>query len=292
MPADPGAWPSQHRAETSLGPISYRDTGEGPVLVFLHLVLAAGDQWRGLVQRLSDRYRCIVPDLPLGGHRVPAAPDADLSPPGLARGVADLLEALDLDDVTLVGNDTGGALAQLVAADHPDRLARLVLTNCDAYENFPPRIFWYLKGLAFLPGGVWFIGQTLRLRMLWRLPIAYGWLCHDIDVTVATNWGNALRSSRAVRRDAAKALRGMHRRHTLAAVEKLRHFDRPVLIAWGAEDRPFPIRYAERLLADLPNAQLEPVEGARTFVMWDQPDVLAELITRFMPPPESRRRSV
>lgn len=283
MAVDAAGWTTAQQIETSLGPVTYRDVGQGPVLVFLHLVLAAGDQWRGIVERLSDRYRCIVPDLTLGGHRVPAAPDADLSPPGLARGVADFLEALDLEEVTLIGNDTGGAIAQLVAADHPERLGRLVLTNCDAYDNFPPRIFWYLKALGYLPGGVWLLGQTLRLRALWRLPIAYGWLCHDIDVVAASSWGDALRSSRAVRRDAAKALRGMHRRHTLAAAEKLRGFEHPVLVAWGAEDRAFPIRHGERLVADLPNAQLEPIEGARTFVMWDRPDVLAELITTFVP---------
>jgi pimeloyl-ACP methyl ester carboxylesterase len=120
------------------GVIRYREVGNGPVLLFVHGVLANGTLWREVVLRLSEHFRCIVPDLPLGGHAVPMDRDADLTPPGVARIVADLLEALDLRDVTLVGNDTGGAICQIVVAEHPERIGSLVLTNCDAYEAFFP----------------------------------------------------------------------------------------------------------------------------------------------------------
>ena len=129
-------WPPARQVTTHLGEIEYRDIGEGPVLVFLHLVLAAGDHWDKVVARLSNRYRCIVPDLPMGAHRLPARSGADLSPPGLASAVAEALDRLGVNEVTLVGNDTGGAIAQLVAARHGERVARLVLTDCDLYDEF------------------------------------------------------------------------------------------------------------------------------------------------------------
>src|SRR5215213_152987 len=123
------------------GTIRYRDEGEGPAVVFIHGLLVDRRVWQPVADRLATDVRCVVPDLPLGSHTIPMNADADLSPTGLARLIADLLDALELEDVTLVGNDTGGALSQLVAARHPERLGRLVLTNCDAFENFPPKMF-------------------------------------------------------------------------------------------------------------------------------------------------------
>src|SRR5829696_6137946 len=108
------------------GVIRYREVGSGPVLLFAHGVLANGTLWRDVVAALSGCFRCIVPDLPLGGHSVPMRPDADLTPRGVARIVVDLMEALDLSDVTLVGNDTGGAICQVVISEHPERVWRLV----------------------------------------------------------------------------------------------------------------------------------------------------------------------
>ena len=123
------------------GTIHYRDEGSGPTLVFIHGALVDGRLWDPVVERLAGRARCIVPDLPLGSHRTAMRPDADLSPHGLAQLIAGVLDALDLHDVTLIGNDTGGALCQLVVARHPERVGRLVLTDCDAFENFPPKAF-------------------------------------------------------------------------------------------------------------------------------------------------------
>ena len=120
------------------GVIRYREVGTGPALVFVHGILANGTLWRDVVADLSGRFRCIVPDLPLGGHSVAMEAGADMSPAGVARMVADLMEELDLRDVTLVGNDTGGAICQIVISNHPERIGRLVLTNCDAYEAFFP----------------------------------------------------------------------------------------------------------------------------------------------------------
>ena len=262
------------------GTVSYRDTGEGPPILFLHGVLVNGLLWRKVVPLLESEFRCIVPDLPLGAHSTPAKPDADLSPPGLARLVADFMDALGLEGVTLVGNDTGGAIAQLVAADHPERLARVVLTNCDSHDNFFPALFKYLGVTARVPGGLMAVAQSLRFRPLLRTPIALGKLTkRPVPREVTDAWGGPLRSNREVRRDAAKALRGASKEHTLRAAEALRGFDKPVLLAWAPEDRAvFPMKYAERFRQELPNARLETVPDSYSFVPEDNPERLAELI--------------
>jgi pimeloyl-ACP methyl ester carboxylesterase len=159
------------------GTIRYRDTGgTGDPIVFIHGALVNGRLWEEVVPRLEGRYRCIVPDLPLGSHVIPMRRDADLTPPGLASLIAEFMAALDLNGVTLVANDTGGAISQLVAVNHPERLARLVLTPCDAYENFLPPAFRYLQLIGRVPGGVFLTAQSMRLRATRRMPLAYGWL--------------------------------------------------------------------------------------------------------------------
>ena len=140
-------------AKLPQGTIRYAETGDGPPIVFVHGLLVDGRLWRKVTPLLEDRFRCIVPDLPLGSHTTPMNPDADLSPPGLARIVAGFLEALDLEDVILVANDTGGAISQITAANHPERIGRLLLTNCDAFENFLPPRSGRMQWAASVPGG-------------------------------------------------------------------------------------------------------------------------------------------
>jgi pimeloyl-ACP methyl ester carboxylesterase len=118
------------------GTLRTRIVGEGPAVVFVHGALVDGRLWEGVTERLAGRFQCVVRDLPLGSHAVPLPPEADRSVAGHARRIARLLEVLDLRDVTLVGNDTGGAICQLVAVNHPERLGRLVLTNSDPLEVF------------------------------------------------------------------------------------------------------------------------------------------------------------
>jgi pimeloyl-ACP methyl ester carboxylesterase len=265
------------------GTIRYRDTGSGEALLFVHGLLTDGSLWRKLVPLLEDEHRCVVPDWPLGSHVAPIEPDADLSPPGLARVVADFMDATDLDRVTLVGNDTGGAICQLVATRHPDRLARLVLTPCDAFENFLPPMFRPLQLIARIPGAIWPVAQSLRLTPLRHAPNAFGWLSkHGPDADVTRAWLEPSLRSRDVRRDVAKVLRGVSNRYTLEAAERLSGFDRPTLIAWAPEDRFFKFSYAERLAAAIPGARLERIEDSWTYVSEDQPERLAELIRSFV----------
>lgn len=271
----------RRRVELAEGPLRYVDEGAGDPLVFVHGVFVNGDLWRKVVDRLSSSYRCIAPDWPLGSHPEPMHPDADLSTPGLARLVAGFLDALDLERVTLVGNDTGGAICQLVAADHRERLARLVLTSCDAFEVYPPSPFGFLRAIPRIPGAAAGLAQSLRLKPVRRLPIAYGWVMKEMPSgKILESYTRPLLDP-AIRRDAKKLLRGVSKEHTIGAAARLVDLDIPVLLAWGGEDKLFPLSLAKRLKDVMPHARLETVPGARTFVAEDEPDALARLIDDF-----------
>jgi pimeloyl-ACP methyl ester carboxylesterase len=243
-------------------------------IVLLHGLLTDHRLWRNVIP-LLDGIETFAPTLPLGSHTTPVPPGTDLSPPGLARLVADQLE----DDDLLVGNDTGGAIAQLVAAHHPERISGLVLTNCDAYERFFPPLFRPLQYAARVPGGVEAIAASLRLPALRRLPIAYGKLTkRPIERAVTDAWAAPSRDP-AIRRDLRAVLRGVDARHLLDAVPRLREFDKPVTLAWAREDRlVFPPAIAERLAGDFPRARIEWIDDSLTFVPEDRPDALAAIL--------------
>ncbi|HEY8597443.1 MAG TPA: alpha/beta fold hydrolase [Thermomicrobiales bacterium] len=264
------------------GTVRYREAGSGPPIVFVHGLLVNGDLWRRVVPLLSGEFRCIAPDLPLGGH-LPAMPaDADLSPPGLARIVADFLAALDLRGVHLVGSDTGGAISQLVIAEHPERIARLALTNCDAYEHFPPPLVLPFKWGAFVPGFAAALAGSVRfLPPLGRL--LYALLAHhNPGRATLDGYFSPLIRDGGVRRDLTKAMRAVAGHHTLKAARAFPGFRKPVLIVWGDDDFVFPRRDAERLRRDFPDARLVPVAHARAFVSEDQPERLAALLADFL----------
>jgi pimeloyl-ACP methyl ester carboxylesterase len=264
------------------GTIAYRERGTGDPIVFVHGLLVNADLWRKVVPELSKDFRCIAPDWPLGSHTRPLAADADLSPTGAAKLIADFIAALDLRGVTLVGNDTGGALCQLVVTRHHERIGRLVLTNCDAYDKFPPGFFRYLVWGARIPGFVAALVQPMRFAAMRNAPIAYGWLSkRAIPAEITGSWARPGLADRAVRRDTTKLLKGAHPRYTQEAAKRFKEFDKPVLIAWGQEKDFFPAEYGERLARDFPNARLERLEDCYTFVPEDQPERLATLIAEF-----------
>jgi pimeloyl-ACP methyl ester carboxylesterase len=269
-------------AKLTQGTIDYSQSGEGPPIVFVHGLLVDGRLWRKVTPLLEDRFRCILPNLPLGSHRTPMDPDADLSPPGLARIVADFLDALELEDVVLVGNDTGGAITQITAANHPERIGRIVLTNCDAFENFLPPMFRPMQWAARVPPVLNGLLQGMRFEPMRRLPNAYGRLIkRDFAGAPTREWVDPFLSDREIRRDTVKVLRGIDPRYTFEAAEKLRDFDRPTLLAWAVEDRFFKVSFAEKLADTIRGARLERIEDSYTFVPEDQPERLAELIARF-----------
>ena len=263
------------------GRIRYRELGTGEPIVLVHGLLTDSELWREVLPRLAADFRVIAPDWPLGSHRTPMAAGADLSPLGLAKIIAGFLAELDLEGVTLVGNDTGGALCQLVAVHHPERLGRLVLTPCDAYENFLPPAFRPLQALARVPGATFAVLQSMRAAPARRAPLAYGWVTKRADDQLTRAWIEPALASRAIRREVASVLKGISQRYTLDAAEHFAEFSKPVLIAWAPEDRFFKLRYGERLADAFPHARLELIEDSYTFVPIDQPERTAELIAAF-----------
>lgn len=271
----------QHKeVQLPQGTIRYREAGEGKPVVFVHGFSVDHRLWDGVVDRLSDRFRCIAPDWPLAAHRVAMNEDADLSPPGLARLISDFLTKLELDDVTIVGNDSGGAISQVLVTTHPDRIGRLVLTNCDTHENFPPGPFKLMPPLAKLPGGMHLIAAPFRIEAVARRAFA-PFAKTKIPDDLIASWMEPPKRDSKILRDAGKVTAGMNKRYTLAAAEKLRSSQLPIRLLWAPNDRVFPLKYAERLAAEAGNATLIQIPDARTFVALDQPQRVAEEIAEF-----------
>jgi pimeloyl-ACP methyl ester carboxylesterase len=265
------------------GTIEYRERGSGPPVVFVHGVGVNGDLWRAVVPPLAQRHRCIAPDLPLGSHSHPLRADADLSLAGLARIVADLLDALDLKDVTIVANDTGGAVTQWLVGHHPERIVRLVLTSCDAFEKFPPTPQRYLLPASRVGALMWLVGWTAQFKPVQRLPTAYGWATsRPLPRHIMRSYTDPVRTIAGVRRDFARLLRAVDTRYTFEAAESLRGFDRPALVLWAADDKLFPIDHGRRLAELLPQGRFDAIANSRTFIPEDQPAELVSRVTDFL----------
>jgi pimeloyl-ACP methyl ester carboxylesterase len=269
--------------ELSAGTIEYEDTGGGgPVLVLLHGVAMDGSLWRKVVPELRGEHRCITPTFPLGGHRRPMRADADLSLGGLGRLGAEFLERLELRDVVLVQNDHG--LAQVIAAERPERVGRLVLTSEEALDNYPPGLPGRMLMLsARVPGGLNAAFQPLRFRPLRRLPAALGWMSkRPIPNEVTDAWLRPLLTQRAIRRDLLKYVRSVDTGDFLRVAEKLRSFDRPALVVWAKEDRVMPPEHGRRLAEILPQGRLVEIADSYTLIPEDQPQELARTVREFV----------
>jgi len=277
---------TQHSRPITLpqGEVWYRDVGMGPPIVFIHGLFLNGNIWKDVVAGLRNHRRCIVPELPLGAHTCPMNPNADLSPAGTAKLISDFLEALNLRDVTIVGLDFGGVVAQLVAARFNTHVSKLVLTNCDALEVFPAKGFGYLKWLPRLPGAMWVLGKlmyhvgALRLHKTSFAVFAK----HPIPDKQLLEWVQPLAQSRGIRHDVKKMLRGISTSLTLSLPSEIRRTGIPTLLAWGTEDTVFSLDLADRLRTAIGNnAHLVEIPGAKTFVPFDAPQQLAATIATF-----------
>ena len=265
------------------GTIDYRETGSGPPIVFVHGVGVNGDLWRNVAPALAAEHRCVVPDLPFGAHSRPLRDDADLSLPGMARIVADFVAALGLEDVTVVANDTGGAVAQWLVGHQPDRIGRLVLTSCDAFEKFPPTPQRYLEVAARSRALMWLVGWTVRFTFVQRMPTAYGWVTQrPVDSAVMRSYTGPIRTQAGVRRDLQRLLRAVDTRYTFEAAESLRGFDKPALVLWAEGDKIFPREHGRRLAELLPQGRFEIVSDSRTFIPEDQPAKLTAAVREFL----------
>jgi len=275
------------RLGTRLGPLAWRSSGEGPPLVFFAGALANGDLWRDVIAALDDRYRCITVDLPLGAHPWPLSPGADRSATSLARLLPDCLELLDVDDATVVANDTAGGLLLLsLASGHPalERVGRLVLTNCESYDQFPPD---KLRTASKICRAVPRLAAA-GMRMQARVPAARRRGISSVTERGldperdASFFGPAARDRR-VAGDLVAAMAGFQPELLADAARVIPQFERPVLLIWGDSCEFFPMAHAERLASDFPNARLIRVPGAATWVPIDNPAAVAEGISSFVP---------
>lgn len=273
--------------DLSAGTLEYQDTGgSGPVLVLLHGLLMDGTLWDGVVAELAADFRCVVPTLPFGAHRRPVSDDADLSLPGLARLVAEFLDRLDLRDVTLVGNDTGGAVTQVLIADEEAarRVGRAVLVSCEAFDNLPPGLTG--RTIALLgklsPGAFGLFMQQMRLKPVRRMPFAFGRLTKRGDAATK-RWARPVLTDAAIRRDAVRMLRAVfHDRDLLVrTAEILPKFQKPVLVVWAAGDRVMPPEHGRRLAGTFADARHVEIEDSYTLIPLDQPVGLAQALRGF-----------
>ena len=255
-----------------------KDSAHPPVL-FVHGILVDGQLWREVAENLGRRgYRCIVPTLPLGSHTIPVKDAGALSLPGVAEMINDAIVALDLSDVTLVGGDTGGGICQLVVDAYPDRIGRLVLTNCDAFDKCPPFPFDLVFRLLRGPISIKALSGAMRLRALRRSALGYGLLISQPDPHLTAAWLQPCLKDSRICRDLAALLRQVAKADLTDVATRLPRFTKPVTLVWGQGDRVFTPSLGRRLAGVFSNGKLIEVPDAKTFVSLDNPDVVIDAI--------------
>lgn len=265
------------------GELAVRDEGprDAPAVLFVHGFLVDGRLWGATADALlAAGFRVVVPDLPLGAHRIPFGSGAAGSPRAVARLVLELADHLDLQDVTLVGNDTGGAVCQFALDEGPGRVARLVLTNCDAFDVFPPAPFSVVHVLKRIPGALDGVLHTMRLRLGRR--IGLGALAQrEIPDQLLRSWCAPSLTDPQIRRETKAFLANVRPADLLDVSTRLHTFPGPVLLTWAPADRFFTVALGRRLQQTFADARLVEIADARTFVSWDQPQRLADEIAAF-----------
>jgi pimeloyl-ACP methyl ester carboxylesterase len=269
--------------DLTAGTIDYTDSGgDGPAVLLLGGVLMDGSVWDPVLAHLSRDHRCVVPTMPLGAHRHAMRAGADLSLRGYGRIAAEFLDRLDLRDVTVVQNDHAAAIA--LAGDNPGRVARLVISSCEAFENYPPGLPGKnLRLTAMIPGGLLLAAHALRLRQVRNLPIAFGWLAkRPLPDDLAGRWLQPVRADRGVRGDLRRYAAGARRHQMVEVCRRLGSFDRPALVVWTPQDRVARPEHGRRLAELLPDARLVEIPDSYTLIMRDQPRAFAAAIREFI----------
>jgi pimeloyl-ACP methyl ester carboxylesterase len=258
--------------------IGSEDSSHRPV-VFVHGILVDHRLWERVAEGLAQRgFRCILPDWPLGSHTVPVNDGTDLSPHTVVSLINDFITALGLEDVTLVGNDTGGGLCQFLIDAHPEAIGRLVLTNCDAFDKFPPFPFPLVFALLRGDRSIQFLAGQMKLTALRHSPFGYGLLVTDPDPELTNSWLEPCRRDTRIRRDLAALLRNVAKTDLIEVSTRLPRFTKPVTLVWGQRDRCFKPSLGARLAELFPNASLIEVADATTFVPLDNPQTVIDAI--------------
>lgn len=268
--------------QLSCGRVEYASAGDrGPVVVLLHGLAMNHLLWRDVIANLSVDHRCYAPTLPEGAHRFPVRRDYDLTISGVPALIGEFLEALNLNDVVLVENDSGRA--QTFAATRPTRLGKLMIVACEAFENFPPGFAGKMVGfVARIPGGIWLMSKLVRSRNFRRSALVFGSMSNrPVPDAILDSWLEPLMTSAEIRSDFGRYCRSVRRHEMLDAANGLRAFDKPVCIVWAADDRLMPAEHGQRFVNLLPNAHLEVIQDSGTLVPLDQPLALAASIRRF-----------
>ncbi len=255
--------------------------GDGRPIVFGHGLVMDHTQWTGVIDRLVPEFRCVVPVLPLGGHRRPMPDGVDLTMRGSALRIAETIERLDLPPVVLVANDWGGP--QITAVERPDLIAGLVLTSEEAFGNYPPGLPGAFAALSCrLPGGLTIAGRSLRVPGFQRLPMTFGRMTvRPIPMDMIRGWTEGLINEPGVRRDVRQYVATTPKGCLIEAAEALRTFDKPALVIWPTDDRTMPRSHGARLAELLPQGRLVEYEDCSVLMPLDQPVRLADEIRTF-----------
>jgi pimeloyl-ACP methyl ester carboxylesterase len=269
------------------GTVRYRVAGPEnaatPPVVFVHGFLVSSTLWTKTADALAAAgVRSYAADWPLGSHTVALGPDADQSPRGVARQVIAFIQALALNDVTLVGNDTGGAICQFLLDIDASCIGRVVLTNCDAFTNFPPAPFGQLFKAFRSPTRIRALMAPMRAAVVRHSPVGFGLLVNQpLDAAQTRAWVDPCLSDPAIRQDTARFAQQVDPADLDAASGRLGSFDGQALLVWGAADRFFKLDMARRLLTTFTDARLVEIKNGRTFVPLDEPERLAGEIASF-----------
>jgi len=260
--------PTRRSVRTPSGRISYTEQGSGPVALFVHGVLLNGYLWRHQLAHLSDIRRCIAVDL-LAHGETEIAPDQDVSVTANARMLVEVLDALGIDQVDLVGNDSGGGIAQIVAATHPTRVRTLTLTDCDAHDNWPPDAFKPFLAMAAAGGLRGALETMVRDKTRYRAPEALGPAYEHpeqlSDDSIERYLRPLVRTEQRTR-DLNRFLAAFDHAHTVVIEDRLKTLTAPTLIVWGTDDVYFDVKWSRWLADTIPGVRRRvELQGARIF---------------------------
>jgi pimeloyl-ACP methyl ester carboxylesterase len=264
----------QHKVETASGTISYVEVGHGPVALFVHGVLLNSYLWRHQLAQLGDIRRCIAVDLLAHGD-TEISSGQDVSVTANAHMLAQFLDALNIDQVDLVGNDSGGGICQIFAALYPQRIRSLTLTNCDTHDNWPPEPFKPFVAMVAAGGLPDTLNAMLADKSVYRSPQALGPAYERpeavTDDTIETYLRPFLRSPKRTH-DIERFVNAFDNRHTVQIETKLKRLQVPTLIAWATDDIYFDVEWSRWLEKTIPGSRKRmEFESARIFFPEERP---------------------
>ena len=264
--------------------ITYIEQGGGIPILFLHGTLSNADTWRKIIPILSEKYRCIAIDLPIGGHSLALNDSVDLTPIGIAKLIKYFLQFLNIDKVIIVSNDTGGAYAQIFASLYPENVDKLIFSNCEVLEVFPPKKFKYLVKSVKIPGFTYLLSRCFKIKSMLKSNMLMGLLSHKVtNDDLSELYLKTFIKSKSIRKNFTDNAKTWLPKYTIEAAEKLRKEIFPVLILWGEDDKIlFPLELGQRLKGIFKNATLIQIPNSKTYVQEDQPEIMIKEIKYFL----------